>query len=154
MKQLIEKVKERNISKYENIFFDLIKKSQDECLTDTLKEKFLKSCSKSVAYLEEEFLSVRENGSNNRLDFIAINNGLTLIEDIKIGINITENNLIKENIDQLAAHYQGIKDYQSVYVDYASNGKTSKQFFKTIDVFTEVKNLSTGYQKEKALNLN
>ena len=40
------------------------------------------------------------------------NNGITLINGLRNGLNITKDNFIKENIHQFSAHYQSVKEYE------------------------------------------
>ena len=100
-----EFLKERKVLKQEKNFFEMLKLSLNRDLS--LKEQtiFLKAVDHGINYLEEEFKAVRLDSTNTSKDYITINNGLTLISDLKEGFIITEENFIKENIFQLSAHY-------------------------------------------------
>ena len=154
MIEMVEILKERSVAKHEAIFFLLVKKAQHKTLNVSERGRFLKSAAKSVDYLEEEFETVRENESNNGLDYITINNGLTLVSDLSEGLQILRTNFIKENINQFAAHYQSVRDYEDSFIDYRYNNKGHETFSKTIDLFTEAKSFADGYQKEKTLTKN
>ncbi len=154
MIEMIEVLKEKSVALHENIFFELVKKAQDKTLNGFDRRRFLISAGRSINYLEEEFETVRENESNNGLDYITINNGLTLVSDLSEGLHILRTNFIKENINQFAAHYQSVRDYEDSFIDYRYNNKGHETFSKTIDLFTEAKSFADGYQKEKTLTKN
>ena len=145
MIEMIEVLKEKSVALHENIFFELVKKAQDKTLNGFDRRRFLISAGRSINYLEEEFETVRENESNN---------GLTLVSDLSEGLHILRTNFIKENINQFAAHYQSVRDYEDSFIDYRYNNKGHETFSKTIDLFTEAKSFADGYQKEKTLTKN
>lgn len=95
MIEMVEVLKEKNVAKHENIFFELVKKAQYKTLNASERGRFLASARRSVDYLEEEFETVRENENNNGLDYITINNGITLVSDLNEGLNILRTNFIR-----------------------------------------------------------
>ena len=154
MIEMVEVLKEKNVAKHENIFFELVKKAQYKTLNVSERGRFLASARRSVDYLKEEFETVRENENNNGLDYITINNGITLVSDLNEGLNILRTNFIKENINQFAAHYQSVRDYEDGFIAYRYNDKGHKNFSRTIELFTEAKSFADGYQKGKTLTRN
>ena len=136
MIEMVEVLKEKNVAKHENIFFELVKKAQYKTLNASERGRFLASARRSVDYLEEEFETVRENENNN---------GITLVSDLNEGLNILRTNFIKENINQFAAHYQSVRDYEDGFIAYRYNDKGHENFSRTIELFTEAKSFADGY---------
>lgn len=148
-----EFLKERKVLKQEKNFFEMLKLSLNRDLSLKEQSIFLKAVNHGINYLEEEFKTVRMDSTNTSKDYITINNGLTLISDLKEGFIITEENFIKENIFQLSAHYQSVKEYELDFLNFRSDN-SNKNFHKTIDTFMESKSYKDGYQKQKTLTKN
>lgn len=142
--------KERKVLKEEKNFFEMLKLSLNRDLNEKEKSLYLKAVDHGINSLEEEFKAVRIDSTNTAKDYITINNGLTLVSDLKEGLIITAGNFIKENISQLSAHYQSVKEYELDFLNYRSDN-SDKNFYKTIDAFMESKSYIDGYQKQKAL---
>ena len=140
------------MAKHENIFFELVKKAQYKTLNVSERGRFLASARRSVDYLEEEFETVRENENNNGLDYITINNGITLVSDLNEGLNILRTNFIKENINQFAAHYQSVRDYEDGFIAYRYNDKGHENFSRTIEFIYRSEKLCRWLSKRKDFN--
>ena len=150
MIEMIEVLKEKSVALHENIFFELVKKAQYKSLNGFDRRRFLISAGRGINYLEEEFETVRENENNNGLDYITINNGLTLVSDLSEGFEILRSNFIKENINQFSAHYQSVKEYEEAFLAYRENS-TDESYDEAIEKYEEAIDYSEAYTIEKTL---
>ena len=149
---MLELIKERKVLKDNSTFFKLLKISLERNLTEKEQNRFLESSYRNIGYLEEEFNIYKSNVIGNLIIYSTlINNGITLINDLRNGLNITENNFIKENINQFSAHYQSVKEYEEAFLTYREDGGTDESYSKLIEVYEEAIDYSKGYTKEKTL---
>ena len=107
---------------------------------------------RSIHFSLNAFLYEKEKEDNTSLDIITINNGLNLLNDLNNGFEITIDNCILENINQLSAHFQSVLEYEDSYLDYRSDS-SRENFLKTLNKFEEAKDFSEGY-KQKTLTKN
>ena len=116
---MLELIKERKVLKDNGTFFNLLRLSLERELNEKEKSKFLESSYRNITYLEEEFKNAQENVIGNLIIYNSlIYNGITLVNDLRNGLNITKDNFIKENIKQFSAHYQTVKEYEEAFLEY------------------------------------
>ena len=148
---MLELIKERKVLKDNSTFFKLLKVSFERDLNEKEQGKFLESSYRNITYLEEEFKNAKDNVIGNLIIYNSlINNGITLVNDLRNGLNITKDNFIKENINQFSAHYQTVKEYEEAFLEYRESS-TDESYDKTIEKFEEAIDYSEGYTLEKTL---
>ena len=148
---MLELIKERKVLKDNSTFFKLLRVSLERELTEKEQGKFLESSFRNITYLEEEFKNAKDNVIGNLVIYNSlINNGITLVNDLRNGLNITKDNFIKENINQFSAHYQTVKEYEEAFLEYRESS-TDESYDKTIEKFEEAIDYSEGYTLEKTL---
>ncbi len=148
---MLELIKERKVLKDNGTFFNLLRLSLERELNEKEKSKFLESSYRNITYLEEEFKNAQENVIGNLIIYNSlIYNGITLVNDLRNGLNITKDNFIKENIKQFSAHYQTVKEYEEAFLEYRESS-TNESYDKTIEKFEEAIDYSEGYTLEKTL---
>ncbi len=148
---MLELIKERKVLKDDSTFFKLLRVSLERDLNEKEQGKFLESSYRNIDYLEEEFNTYRNSVVGNLIIYnTLINNGTTLINGLRTGLNITKDNFIKENINQFSAHYQTVKEYEEAFLEYREN-ITDESYDKTIEKYEEAIDYSDGYTKEKTL---
>ena len=148
---MLELMKERKVLKDNSTFFKLLKISLERDLTEKEQNKFLESSYRNIDYLEEEFNVYKSSVIGNLIIYSTlINNGITLINGLRNGLNITKDNFIKENINQFSAHYQTVKEYEEVFLAYRENS-TDESYDNAIEKYEEAVDYSEGYTKEKTL---
>ena len=148
---MLELMKERKVLKDNSTFFKLLKISLERDLTKKEQNRFLQSSYRNIGYLEEEFNVYKSSVIGNLIIYnTLINNGITLINGLRNGLNITKDNFIKENINQFSAHYQTVKEYEEVFLAYRENS-TDKSYDNAIEKYEEAVDYSKGYTKEKTL---
>lgn len=148
---MLELMKERKVLKDNSTFFKLLKISLERDLTEKEQNKFLESSYRNIDYLEEEFNVYKSSVIGNLIIYSTlINNGITLINGLRNGLNITKDNFIKENINQFSAHYQTVKEYEEVFLAYRENS-TDESYDNAIEKYEEAVDYSKGYTKEKTL---
>ena len=148
---MLELIKERKVLKDNSTFFKLLKISIERDLTEKEQNKFLESSYRNISYLEEEFNVYKSSAIGNLIIYSTlINNGITLINGLRNGLNITEDNFIKENINQFSAHYQTVKEYEEAFLAYRVNS-TEESYDNAIEKYEEAVDYSEGYTKEKTL---
>ena len=148
---MLELIKERKVLKDNNTFFKLLKMSLERDLNEKEQNKFLESSYRNIGYLEEEFNTYRNSAVGNLIVYnTLINNGITLINGLRTGLNITKDNFIKENINQFSAHYQTVKEYEDAFLTYRENS-TNESYDNAIEKYEEVTDYSEGYTLEKTL---
>ena len=148
---MLELMKERKVLKDNSTFFKLLKISLERDLTEKEQNKFLESSYRNIDYLEEEFNVYKSSVIGNLIIYnTLINNGITLINGLRNGLNITKDNFIKENINQFSAHYQTVKEYEEVFLAYRENS-TDESYDNAIEKYEEAVDYSKGYTKEKTL---
>ncbi len=140
---------EKRFRKIENNYFELLKLSQERELIDQEKIELLKVMYERINFLEEEFLTARGSCKNSK-EYIAINNGLTLISDLKNGLKITSENFIQANVEQWAAHFECIRNYEECFIAYRKH-RTMVNFENMIDLFMDIRDYLDGYQPKKTL---
>ena len=148
---MLELIKERKVLKDNSTFFKLLKISLERDLTEKEKNRFLESSYRNISYLEEEFNVYKSSVIGNLIIYSTlINNGITLINGLRNGLNITKDNFIKENINQFSAHYQTVKEYEEAFLAYRENS-TDESYDNAIEKYEEAVDYSEGYTKEKTL---
>ena len=148
---MLELMKERKVLKDNSTFFNLLKISLERDLTEKEQNKFLESSYRNISYLEEEFNVYKSSAIGNLIIYSTlINNGITLINGLRNGLNITKDNFIKENINQFSAHYQTVKEYEETFLAYRVNS-TEESYDNAIEKYEEAVDYSDGYTKEKTL---
>lgn len=148
---MLELMKERKVLKDNSTFFKLLKISLERDLTKKEQNRFLQSSYRNIGYLEEEFNVYKSSVIGNLIIYnTLINNGITLINGLRNGLNITKDNFIKENINQFSAHYQTVKEYEEVFLAYRENS-TDESYDNAIEKYEEAVDYSKGYTKEKTL---
>lgn len=148
---MLELIKERKVLKDNSTFFKLLKISLERNLTEKEQNRFLESSYRNIGYLEEEFNIYKSSVIGNLIIYSTlINNGITLINGLRNGLNITKDNFIKENINQFSAHYQTVKEYEEVFLAYRENS-TDESYDNAIEKYEEAVDYSKGYTKEKTL---
>lgn len=148
---MLELIKERKVLKDNSTFFKLLKISLERNLTEKEQNRFLESSYRNIGYLEEEFNVYKSSVIGNLIVYSTlINNGITLINDLRNGLNITENNFIKENINQFSAHYQSVKEYEEAFLTYRENS-TDESYDNAIEKYEEAIDYSEGYTEKKTL---
>ena len=148
---MLELMKERKVLKDNSTFFKLLKISLERDLTEKEQNRFLQSSYRNIGYLEEEFNVYKSSVIGNLIIYnTLINNGITLINGLRNGLNITKDNFIKENINQFSAHYQTVKEYEEVFLAYRENS-TDESYDNAIEKYEEAVDYSKGYTKEKTL---
>ena len=148
---MLELIKERKVLKDNSTFFKLLKVSLERELNEKEQNKFLESSFRNIGYLEEEFNTYKNSVIGNLIIYnTLINNGTTLINGLRNGLNITKDNFIKENINQFSAHYQTVKEYEEAFLEYRESS-TDESYDKTIEKFEEAIDYSEGYTKRKTL---
>ncbi len=148
---MLELIKERKVLKDNGTFFNLLRLSLERELNEKEKSKFLESSYRNITYLEEEFKNAKDNVIGNLVIYNSlINNGITLVNDLRNGLNITKDNFIKENINQFSAHYQTVKEYEEAFLEYRESS-TNESYDKTIEKFEEAIDYSEGYTERKTL---
>lgn len=148
---MLEHIKERKVLKDNSTFFKLLKISLERDLTEKEQNRFLESSYRNIGYLEEEFNIYKSSVIGNLIIYSTlINNGITLINGLRNGLNITKDNFIKENINQFSAHYQSVKEYEEVFLAYRENS-TDESYDNAIEKYEEAIDYSEGYTKEKTL---
>ena len=148
---MLELIKERKVLKDNSTFFKLLKISLERDLTEKEQNKFLESSYRNISYLEEEFNVYKSSAIGNLIIYSTlINNGITLINGLRNGLNITKDNFIKENINQFSAHYQTVKEYEEVFLAYRENS-TDESYNNAVEKYEEAIDYSDGYTKEKTL---
>ena len=148
---MLELRKERKVLKDNSTFFKLLKISLERDLTEKEQNRFLQSSYRNIGYLEEEFNVYKSSVIGNLIIYnTLINNGITLINGLRNGLNITKDNFIKENIHQFSAHYQSVKEYEESFLAYRENS-TDKSYDETIEKYEEAIDYSEAYTIEKTL---
>ena len=148
---MLELIKERKVLKDNSTFFKLLKISLERDLTEKEQNRLLESSYRNIGYLEEEFNIYKSSVIGNLIIYSTlINNGITLINGLRNGLNITKDNFIKENINQFSAHYQSVKEYEEVFLAYRENS-TDESYDNAIEKYEEAFDYSEGYTKEKTL---
>ena len=148
---MLELIKERKVLKDNSTFFKLLRVSLERELNEKEQNKFLESSFRNIGYLEEEFNTYKNSVIGNLIIYnTLINNGTTLINGLRNGLNITKDNFIKENINQFSAHYQTVKEYEEAFLEYRESS-TDESYDKTIEKFEEAIDYSEGYTLEKTL---
>ena len=148
---MLELIKERKVLKDNSTFFKLLKVSFERDLNEKEQGKFLESSFRNISYLEEEFKNAKDNVIGNLIIYNSlINNGITLVNDLRNGLNITKDNFIKENINQFSAHYQTVKEYEEAFLEYRESS-TDESYDKIIEKFEEAIDYSEGYTERKTL---
>lgn len=148
---MLELIKERKVLKDNSTFFKLLRVSLERDLNEKEQGKFLESSYRNITYLEEEFKNAKDNVIGNLIIYNSlINNGITLVNDLRNGLNITKDNFIKENINQFSAHYQTVKEYEEAFLEYRESS-TNESYDKTIEKFEEAIDYSEGYTQRKTL---
>ena len=148
---MLELMKERKVLKDNSTFFKLLKISLERDLTEKEQNRFLQSSYRNIGYLEEEFNVYKSSVIGNLIIYnTLINNGITLINGLRNGLNITKDNFIKENINQFSAHYQTVKEYEETFLAYRVNS-TEESYDNAIEKYEEAVDYSDGYTKEKTL---
>ena len=148
---MLELIKERKVLKDNSTFFKLLKISLERDLNEKEQNRFLESSYRNIGYLEEEFNVYKSSVIGNLIIYSTlINNGITLINGLRNGLNITKDNFIKENINQFSAHYQTVKEYEEVFLVYRENS-TDESYDNAIEKYEEAIDYSDGYTKEKTL---
>ena len=148
---MLELIKERKVLKDNSTFFKLLKISLERELSEKEKNRFLESSYRNIGYLEEEFNVYKSSAIGNLIIYSTlINNGITLINGLRNGLNITKDNFIKENINQFSAHYQTVKEYEETFLAYRVNS-TEESYDNAIEKYEEAVDYSDGYTKEKTL---
>ncbi len=148
---MLELIKERKVLKDNSTFFKLLRVSLERDLNEKEQGKFLESSYRNITYLEEEFKNAKDNVIGNLIIYNSlINNGITLVNDLRNGLNITKDNFIKENINQFSAHYQTVKEYEEAFLEYRESS-TNESYDKTIEKFEEAIDYSEGYTQKKTL---
>ena len=148
---MLEHIKERKVLKDNSTFFKLLKISLERELNEKEQNRFLQSSYRNIGYLEEEFNVYKSSVIGNLIIYnTLINNGITLINGLRNGLNITKDNFIKENINQFSAHYQSVKEYEEVFLAYRENS-TDESYDNAIEKYEEAIDYSEGYTKEKTL---
>ena len=148
---MLELIKERKVLKDNSTFFKLLKISLERELSEKEKHRFLESSYRNIGYLEEEFNVYKSSAIGNLIIYSTlINNGITLINGLRNGLNITKDNFIKENINQFSAHYQTVKEYEETFLAYRVNS-TEESYDNAIEKYEEAVDYSDGYTKEKTL---
>ena len=148
---MLELIKERKVLKDNSTFFKLLKISLERDLNEKEQNKFLESSYRNIGYLEEEFNVYKSSVIGNLIIYSTlINDGITLINGLRNGLNITKDNFIKENINQFSAHYQTVKEYEEAFLAYRVNS-TEESYDNAIEKYEEAVDYSDGYTKEKTL---
>ena len=148
---MLELIKERKVLKDNSTFFKLLRVSLERDLNEKEQGKFLESSYRNITYLAEEFKNAKDNVIGNLIIYNSlINNGITLVNDLRNGLNITKDNFIKENINQFSAHYQTVKEYEEAFLEYRESS-TNESYDKTIEKFEEAIDYSEGYTQRKTL---
>ena len=148
---MLELIKERKVLKDNSTFFKLLKISLERDLNEKEQNRFLESSYRNIGYLEEEFNVYKSSVIGNLIIYSTlINNGITLINGLRNGLNITKDNFIKENINQFSAHYQTVKEYEETFLAYRVNS-TEESYDNAIEKYEEAVDYSDGYTKEKTL---
>ena len=149
---MLELMKERKVLKDNSTFFKLLKISLERDLTKKEQNRFLQSSYRNIGYLEEEFNVYKSSVIGNLIIYnTLINNGITLINGLRNGLNITKDNFIKENINQFSAHYQSVKEYEDAFLTYREDGGTDENYSKTMKAYEDAIDYSEGYTKKKTL---
>lgn len=149
---MLDIIRKHIVIKDENTIFNLLVVANERDLTQREKTKFLKAMARSILYSVEAFIGEKAREDNNGLDIITINNGLNLLNDLNNGFEITQENFILENINQIASHHQSVLEYEDSFLDYRSES-SKDNFLKTLEKFEKAKDFSEGYQKEKTLTI-
>ena len=148
---MLELMKERKVLKDNSTFFKLLKISLERDLTEKEQNKFLESSYRNIDYLEEEFNVYKSSVIGNLIIYnTLINNGITLINGLRNGLNITKDNFIKENIHQFSAHYQSVKEYEEAFLAYRENS-TDEGYDEAIEKYEEARDYSEAYTIEKTI---
>lgn len=148
---MLELMKERKVLKDNSTFFKLLKISLERDLTEKEQNRFLQSSYRNIGYLEEEFNVYKSSVIGNLIIYnTLINNGITLINGLRNGLNITKDNFIKENINQFSAHYQSVKEYEEAFLTYRENS-TDESYDNAIEKYEEAIDYSEGYTEKKTL---
>ena len=148
---MLKLIKERKVLKDNSTFFNLLKISLERDLNEKEQNRFLESSYRNRTYLEEEFKNAKDNVIGNLIIYnVLIHNGITLVNDLRNGLNITKDNFIKENINQFSAHYQTVKEYEEAFLEYRESS-TNESYDKTIEKFEEAIDYSEGYTERKTL---
>lgn len=148
---MLELIKERKVLKDNSTFFKLLKISLERDLTEKEQNRFLESSYRNIGYLEEEFNVYKSSAIGNLIIYSTlINNGITLINGLRNGLNITKDNFIKENINQFSAHYQSVKEYEESFLAYRENS-TDESYDEAIEKYEEAIDYSEAYTIEKTL---
>lgn len=143
-------LRKKDVKKVENEYFELLKLSKEKDLSNEENDKFITLMNERVSFLEEEFVTAKENVINSRI-FMGINGGLWLVDNLKTGINITSDNPIQGNFEQFAAHFDSVIKYENSFIEFRSN-MTDENFFKMFDYLTEAEGYVDGYTKKKTLS--
>lgn len=148
---MLKLIKERKVLKDNSTFFNLLKISLERDLTEKEQNRFLESSYRNITYLEEEFKNAKDNVIGNLIIYnVLIHNGITLVNDLRNGLNITKDNFIKENINQFSAHYQTVKEYEEAFLEYRESSN-DESYDKIIEKFEEAIDYSEGYTERKTL---
>ncbi len=148
---MLKLIKERKVLKDNSTFFNLLKISLERDLNEKEQNRFLESSYRNITYLEEEFKNAKDNVIGNLIIYnVLIHNGITLVNDLRNGLNITKDNFIKENINQFSAHYQTVKEYEEAFLEYRESS-TDESYDKIIEKFEEAIDYSEGYTERKTL---
>ena len=143
-------MREKDVKKVENEYFELLKLSKERDLSTEEIDKFITVMRKRVSFLEEEFISAKEHVISSKI-FMGINGGLWLVDGLKTGINITNDNPVQSNFEQFAAHADSVIKYENSFIEFRSN-MTNENFFKMFDYLTEAEGYVDGYTKKKTLS--
>ena len=73
-------LRKKDVKKVEDEYFELLKLSKERDLSTEESNKFITLMSERVAFLEEEFVTAKENVINSRI-FMGINGGLWLVDN-------------------------------------------------------------------------
>lgn len=148
---MLKLIKERKVLKDNSTFFNLLKISLERDLNEKEQNRFLESSYRNITYLEEEFKNAKDNVIGNLIIYnVLIHNGITLVNDLRNGLNITKDNFIKENINQFSAHYQTVKEYEEAFLEYRESSN-DERYDKIIEKFEEAIDYSEGYTERKTL---
>lgn len=131
---------ERIFQQVENKYFKLLAKSQKQSLSDKELEEMLSLMARKIVYLQEEFQTKKEQ--NQDIECIdPITSGLLFIQGLKNGLRMTAGYPIQANIEQFAAHYQSVTDYEEAYLTF----EEEKDYESLNEAKEEVEDLEEGY---------
>lgn len=143
-------IREKVFLYVENKTFELIKKSLNQPLSKKEQEQLLQLMQKRIHYLEEEFTS-KQNDDNSFIMARFLTNGLTLIADVFKGLETSKQQPITKNLQQLAAHYQTISDYEQQVLIYKEE-PSYEHYYLAEEKYQEAQTLKEGYELPKILS--